>query len=103
LANAVWKYDEKPTNAYYQEYWERLKRIDYLFLRACNLADSLATALRFTLSVPGVTAAIAGSKSEGRFRQNLAFIPPSTLPDEQFEYIRRIWAERASRDWVGQV
>jgi aryl-alcohol dehydrogenase-like predicted oxidoreductase len=103
LANAVWKYDERPANPYYQEYWDRLKRIDYLFLRACSLAESLATALRFTLSVPGVSTAIVGSKSEERFRQNLTFLSPSTLPNEQFECIRRIWAERASPAWVGQV
>jgi aryl-alcohol dehydrogenase-like predicted oxidoreductase len=103
LANAVWKYKEKPENAYYHEYWDRLRQIDYRFLHSGTLANSLATALRFSLSVPGVTAAIVGSKSEERFRQTLTLVPPSTLPADQFECIRRIWSERASSSWVGQV
>jgi aryl-alcohol dehydrogenase-like predicted oxidoreductase len=103
LANAVWKHEERPDNPYYHEYWERLRKIDYLFLRTGRLADSLATALRFTLSVPGVTAAIVGSKSEERFRQNLGLVPPSALPSAQYEVIRKIWEERASTNWVGQV
>jgi len=103
LANAVWKHSVRPENPYYHEYWERLKNIDYLFLRTDRLADSLATALRFTLSVPGVAAAIVGSKSEERFRENLGMVPPSVLPRDQYEVIRNIWKERASDAWVGQV
>lgn len=103
LANAVWKNEQKPENSYHHEYWDRLKQIDYLFLRTSTLPDSLATALRFTLSVPGVASAIVGSKSEERFRQNLSFIPPSTLPPDQFEFIRNIWDQRAKPTWVGQV
>jgi len=103
LANAVWKYEERPPNAYYQDYWDRLQRIGYGFLRNCNLAESLAHALRFALSVPGVTTAITGSKSAERFRQNLTFIPPCTLPDDEFADIRRLWIKHASPTWSGQV
>jgi aryl-alcohol dehydrogenase-like predicted oxidoreductase len=103
LANAVWKYTDQPDNAYYHEYWRRMQQIDYLFLRGGNLHDSLATALRFTLSVPGVTAAIAGSKSEERVRQNLSLLPPCTLPADQFECIREIWSQRSLSTWTGQV
>lgn len=103
LANAVWKYPDRPQNSYHHEYWDRLNQIDYLFLRTGSLADSLATALRFTLSVPGVCCAIVGSKSEERFRQNLNFIPPAQLPPDQYQCIRTIWSERAQPDWVGQV
>jgi aryl-alcohol dehydrogenase-like predicted oxidoreductase len=95
LANAVWKYNERPPNPYHWEYWDRLKKIDYLFLRSSSLPGSLATALRFTLSVAGIAAAIVGSKSEERFRQNLSFVPPSVLPADQFECIRNIWMERS--------
>jgi aryl-alcohol dehydrogenase-like predicted oxidoreductase len=103
LANAAWKYENKPENPYHHEYWDRLKRIDYLFLRIGRLEDSLATALRFTLSVPGVTAAITGSKSADHLRQNLRAVPPYTLPSDQFECIRTIWSDRASPTWTGQV
>jgi aryl-alcohol dehydrogenase-like predicted oxidoreductase len=102
IANAVWKYGELPSNGYYHEYWRRLKQIDYLFLRA-NLAEAVGTALRFTLTVPGVTCAIVGTKSEERWRENLNLVQQPELPKEQFEAIRTIWRDRASPDWVGQV
>jgi aryl-alcohol dehydrogenase-like predicted oxidoreductase len=102
IANAVWKYGELPSNGYYHEYWRRLKQIDYLFLRA-NLTESVGTALRFTLSVPGVACAIVGTKSEERWRENLDLVLQPELPKEQFEAIRTIWRDRASPDWVGQV
>ena len=103
LANAVWKYQDRPASPYHQEYWERLRHVDYPFLRDRPLGESLATAVRFTLSVPGVAAAIVGSKSEERFRQNLAFVPPSRLPSEEYERIRSTWNERAQPSWEGQV
>ena len=103
LANAVWKHSERPSNEYHQTYWERLKEINYLFLHTSALADSLATALRFTLSVPGVSMAIVGTKSDERWAQTLSFAEPATLPESQYEYIRQVWQDRASPDWHGQV
>src|SRR5207249_7470433 len=53
LANVAWRYARKPAESYYQPYWSRLRRLDYPFLR--DAADTaVATALRFTLGVPGV-------------------------------------------------
>jgi aryl-alcohol dehydrogenase-like predicted oxidoreductase len=102
IANAAWKYPELPENEYYREYWRRLKQIDYLFLRSGG-PQAVATALRFTLSVPGVCVAIAGTKSEERFRQNLTLVDPPALPTDQYEYIRQVWRDRAQPDWGGQV
>jgi aryl-alcohol dehydrogenase-like predicted oxidoreductase len=103
LANAVWKHSTRPSNEYHQSYWERLQEINYLFLHTSALADSLATALRFTLSVPGVSMAIVGTKSDERWAQTLSFAEPATLPESQYEYIRQVWQDRASPDWHGQV
>jgi aryl-alcohol dehydrogenase-like predicted oxidoreductase len=102
IANAAWKYEEKPENSYHHEYWERLKKIDYAFLRG-ELSQSVATALRFTLSVEGVSVAIVGTKSEERLRENITLADPTTLPREQFDFIRQVWHERADPAWVGQV
>lgn len=103
LANAVWKHAERPPDSYVHEYWDRLRVLDYPFLRGLPFADSLRTAVRFTLSVPGIAAAIVGSKSEQRFRENLAFVPPSRLTPEEFDAIRTVWKARALPSWTGQV
>lgn len=103
LANAAWKYSERPVNAYHVEYWTRLRRIDYPFLRNGDVQAGVATALRFTLAVPGVAAAIVGSKSADRFRQNVAMVDPARLAEEEYDAIRRTWMERSAPSWVGQV
>ena len=32
IANAVWKYAQKPENTYVQPYWERLQKLQYDFI-----------------------------------------------------------------------
>ncbi len=55
LANVAWSYDRRPSEPYYQTYWSRLRKLDYPFLKS-EPDTAVSTALRFTLSVPGVTA-----------------------------------------------
>jgi aryl-alcohol dehydrogenase-like predicted oxidoreductase len=102
IANAAWKASQKPANAYHHVYWERLRQLDYDFLRA-NLKDAIATALRFTLSVPGVHTAIVGTTKPGRWRENAALLAAGALPAEQMERIRARWRDVADSTWVGQI
>jgi aryl-alcohol dehydrogenase-like predicted oxidoreductase len=102
LANAAWRWASKPENAYYQSYWQRLGRLDYDFVRAGGTA-AVATALRFTLSVPGVHTAIVGTTKPGRWRENAQLLQAGPLPPEQFDRIRARWKEVADPTWVGQV
>ena len=39
LANAAWRYADKPTNRYHHTYWERLRALDYAFLRDSSAAS----------------------------------------------------------------
>ncbi len=102
IANAAWKYDRKPDVAYHQTYWERLQKLNYDFLRG-DPKQAVATALRFTLSVPGVHAAIVGTKKPGRWRENAAMLEAGPLPQKQFDSIRARWKAVADQSWVGQI
>jgi len=64
IANAVWKYRARPQDPYIQTYWERLLKLDYPFLRA-DAKTMSETALKFTLSIPGVHTAIVGTIRPG--------------------------------------
>src|SRR2546425_1251051 len=101
-ANAAGRHTRKPAEPYYQTYWSRLRTLDYPFLR--DAPDTgVATALRFTLSVPGVHTAIVGTTKPGRWQQNAALLQPGALPSGEFERIRARWREVADASWEGQV
>ena len=102
LANAAWRTGRKPSSGYHHEYWRRLRQLDYDFLRL-PLPESIATALRFTLTVPGVHTAIVGTSKPERWQANAALLAGGPLPAPQFEAIRRRWREAARPDWGGQT
>lgn len=102
IANAVWRHAEKPGNSYVVPYWERLRELDYDFLRGEPSAVA-AIALRFTLSIPGVHTAIVGTARRGRWRDNAAILQQGPLPRAQFDAIRSRWKQVAAGDWVGQI
>src|SRR5439155_1360743 len=82
----------------YQPYWSRLRRLDYPFLR--DAADTaVATALRFTLGVPGVHTAIVGTTKPERWQQNAALLQTGPLPRDEVERIRARWREVADASW----
>src|SRR5213595_711279 len=92
LANVAWRYARKPTESYYQTYWSRLRALDYDFLKSA--ADTaVATALRFTLSAPGVHTAIVGTTRPERWQENAALLQAGPLPQSEFERIRARWRE----------
>lgn len=101
IANVAWKGDELSRNAYGYPYRERLEQLQYDFLRG-DLESAVGTALRFTLSIPGVQTAIVGTANPDRYPRNAALIAPGPLPEEQFEAIRARWEEVADQHWIGQ-
>ena len=102
LANVAWRYARKPAEPYHQPYWTRLRALDYGFLRARD-GGGAATALRFTLSAPGVHTAIVGTTRPERWGQNAAALEAGGLEAEEFARIRTRWREVADPSWTGQV
>jgi aryl-alcohol dehydrogenase-like predicted oxidoreductase len=99
IANAVWRHDEKPPDSYHHEYWERIQKLKFEFLNG-SLAEATATALRFTLSIPGIDTLIVGTTRAKRWEENARYIAQGNLSDEEFEAIRDRWHEVAGDDWV---
>ena len=102
IANAVWRNTEKPADSYHHEYWERIQKLKYPFLNK-SLEESIATALRFTLSIEGVCTAIVGTTKPNRWQENARYVAEGKLSVEEFNAIREHWAEIADESWVGQV
>ena len=102
IANAAWKYADPPANAYHRPYWERLKKLDYDFLKTDGQV-AVSTALRFTLGIPGVHTAIVGTKNPSRWRENAELLQAGPLPESTVEAIRARWRATATPDWTGQT
>lgn len=103
IANAAWKEDHKPIDSYHRPYWDRLRKLHYEFIEQLPLEESIAHALRFTLSVPGVHTAIVGTTKPERWIQNAEMIKAGPLNDEGFAAIRERWEEIAPATWIGQT
>lgn len=108
IGNAVWRYDELPDNGYHQEYWRRMKALDYDFMRPANRDNEgpdgpAGMALRFVLSLDGVHTNVVGTTNPERFAQNAELLRAGPLPKETVEAIRKRWKEAAEPGWVGQI
>ena len=99
IANAVFKYAEKPDNGYIVDYWERLQALDYPFAKR---EDAASTALRFTLSTPGVNTAIVGTMNPERWAANAAMLEAGSLLPEEYSAIRDRWKAVRQEDWTGR-
>lgn len=102
-ANIAWHNgDRPPRDPYGRVYWERLQKLGYDFLLQ-DLKESVALALRFTLSVAGVHTAIVGTTKPGRFSENVAALAAGPLPNDLFVHIRNRWRHVAQASWIGQT
>ena len=103
IANAAWKENHKPIESYHHAYWDRLNKLHYQFIRHLPLEESIAHALRFTLSVPGVHTAIVGTTKPERWLENAKVVEAGLLSDAEFAAIRERWEEIAPATWIGQT
>ncbi|WP_168119005.1 aldo/keto reductase [Paenibacillus sp. HB172176] len=101
IANAAWKTGKKPESSYQHTYWDRLQTLGYDFLQG-DLSESIGTALQFTLSVPGVNAAIVGTAKQDRWTENARLLEQHLLSKEHYEAIRAQWTAKMKEDWIGQ-
>jgi aryl-alcohol dehydrogenase-like predicted oxidoreductase len=100
IANAAWRFSRWRIGDYEKPYWRRLKQLRYDFIRS-DPDGAVETALRFTLSVPGVHTAIVGTTQPSRWAQNAALVANGPLGRSRFDAIRARWRAAADPDWIG--
>ncbi|MCB5274035.1 General stress protein 69 [Arthrobacter sp. SO5] len=92
IANAPWRFAERPTGNYAELYWERLQS---LALDPGDM-DWAEFALRFTVYAPGVDTAIAGTAKLAHLRANIRAASQGPLPASALESIDSAWRTAGS-------
>ena len=94
VANAPWRFAERPVGHYAELYWERLQalQVDPGPLGWTELA------LRFSAYATGVSTAITGTASLEHLESNLAAAAAGPLPPEVLAHLDEAW-RRVGVDW----
>jgi len=90
------------TDGYTDVYTERLKRLNYDFLTQSDVPGAVSLALRFTLSMTGVTTAIVGTTNPERLPRNAELLRAGPLSAARIAAIRARWHDVADASWTGQ-
>lgn len=92
IANAPWRFNERPIGNYAEEYWLRWKEM--------NLPESenwLETFLRFSVFSEGVDSAIVGSTNVEHLKTNIKIIEEGPLDQNLKDYIKTSF----HKNWIG--
>jgi len=79
-----------------------LRKLNFDFLSNDSAEESIAIALRFVLSVPGVHTAIVGTTKPERSRENARLLESQPIPESEYNAIRERWDVIAPKTWIGQ-
>ena len=94
IANAPWRFAERPSGHYAELYWERLRT---LALDPGDLGWA-ELALRFSAYAPGVHSAIVGTAKLENLRRNVEAAEQGPLPVAVLEELDRAW-DRVGSAW----
>ncbi len=83
IANAPWRFSERPVGRYVEEYWQRWKTMN--LPESENWSD---TFLRFTVFANGVDTAIVGTTNIEHLKLNINIIEKGPLPEDLYQKIR---------------
>ncbi len=98
VANAPWRYPERPVGLEADEYWLRWRELD-LSPRDVPWQE---LALRFAAFHPGVSSAIVGTSSLAHLRANIDAIGNGPLPPDVVGEIRSAFAT-VGAGWPGRI
>lgn len=94
LANALWKFAERPYGNYAETYWLRWKEMNLP-----EIDDWQDTFIRFSAFTQGVNSAIVGTTNLDHLKQSIRSIERGPLPDEIYKLIRNSF----NPDWRGEI
>lgn len=98
IANAPWRYKERPIGLYVEPYWDRVQTMNFQ-IEDYSLKE---LALRFIGFEPLVDNFIIGSSNIQHIRENLAILEKGVLPDRIIEKIKSEFKKHGA-NWRGQV
>lgn len=98
IANAPWRFQERPIGQYVEPYWERFQKMNI----QTNGLSFHEIAIRFIGYLDGVSSFIIGTTSLDHFKENLALLEKGPLPKEIIDNITSSFKENDD-NWIGQV
>ncbi len=98
LANAPWRFDDRPEAGDLAEYWRRFHTLE-LDPRGLGWAE---LALRFAAHQPGVSAVLVGTRRPEHIETAVAAVAAGPLDDDLDASIRQAW-RRHGHAWRGVV
>ncbi|HYF64767.1 MAG TPA: aldo/keto reductase [Herpetosiphonaceae bacterium] len=98
VANAPWRFAERPVGDYAEEYWLRLQAMG---LRPGPF-EWQELALRFTAFTPGVHSCIVGTANLDHLRRNIELVGRGPLPADTVAEIRAAFKQHDD-NWLGEV
>lgn len=97
-ANHPWRFDAQPVGDYCEPYWQRWQAMGL----GSDGMDWGELAIRFALSIPGVSSAIVGTARTAHLLQNRDWALAGLLDPETVARWRKRFAE-ADQGWSGQI
>jgi len=98
VANAPWRFEERPVGDYCEEYWVRMRAMNFD-------PEELGwpqLALRFAAWLPGVGSCIVGTRNLDHLRHNADLVAEGPLGDETVDAICAAYRAHDA-GWVGQI
>lgn len=94
LANAPWKFSERPYGGYVETYWLRWKEMNLP-----EISDWQDTFIRFSVFTEGIDSAIVGTTNIDHLKKSITSINKGPLPEELYNTIRKSF----NPAWRGEI
>lgn len=94
LANAPWRFADRPYDNYVETYWLRWKEMNLP-----EQEDWLDTFIRFSVFTEGIDSAIVGTRNPDHLQQCISSIEKGPLAEDIYRLIRNSF----NPDWRGEV